>query len=175
LLAKEGFHDANKLTLEITVPSNYTMHIDTAQVIVSQLEKIGVSATIKLVDWATWLNDVYIGRQYEATIISLDSPIVSARSFLSRYQTNAADNFMNFSAADFDAVYNEALHETDNAKRDELYKEAQRIISGDAAGVYIQDIFYFFVFRGGKFDGALNYPLYVIDFASMYEKGKEND
>jgi peptide/nickel transport system substrate-binding protein len=96
LLAEEGFNEEHKLTLEITVPSNYTQHIDTAQVIVSQLEKIGVSASIKLVDWATWLNDVYSGRRYEATIISLDSPIVSAKSFLSRYYSSASNNFVNF-------------------------------------------------------------------------------
>jgi peptide/nickel transport system substrate-binding protein len=169
LLAEEGFDEEHKLTLEITVPSNYTMHIDTAQVIVSQLEKIGVSATIKLVDCETWLNDVYVGRQYEATIISLDSPIVSAKSFLARYNSSAADNFMNFSSADFDETYNAALKELDNAKRDRLYREAQQIITENAAGVFIQDIFYFFVLRGGRFGGALNYPLYVIDFASMYE------
>jgi peptide/nickel transport system substrate-binding protein len=175
LLEQEGFNEENKLTLEITVPSNYTMHIDTAQVIVSQLEKIGVSASIKLVDWATWLNDVYSGRQYEATIISLDSPIVSAKSFLSRYYSNAADNFMSFSSADFDRVYDAALNETDSSERDTLYREAQRIITEHAAGVFIQDIFYFYVFRGAKFGGALNYPLYVIDFASMYETGIETD
>ncbi len=175
LLAEEGFGEGNRLTLEITVPSNYTMHVDTAQVIVSQLENIGVSASIKLVDWATWLNDVYSGRQYEATIISLDSPIVSAKSFLSRYYSTAADNFINFSAADFDNVYDAVLTETDSAERDRLYREAQRIITEHAASVYIQDIFYFFVFRGGRFGGALNYPLYVIDFASIYETGTEKD
>jgi peptide/nickel transport system substrate-binding protein len=169
LLAEEGFNAENKLTLEITVPSNYTQHIDTAQVIVSQLEKIDVSATIKLVDWATWLNDVYSGRQYEATIISLDSPIVSAKSFLSRYETQAGNNFVNFSSAEFDEVYNTALNEIDDAERIRLYQEAQRIITENAASVYIQDIFSFFVLRKGKFGGALNYPLYTTDFASIYE------
>ena len=58
--------------------------------------------------------------------------------------------------------------EADSEKRAALYKEAQRIISSDAAGVYIQDIFYFKAFRGGAYGGVLNYPLYAIDFASMY-------
>ncbi len=174
LLAEEGFGEENPLTLEITIPSNYTMHIDTAQVIVSQLEKIGVDASIKLVDWAAWLSDVYADRQYEATIISLDSPIVSSRSFLSRYYSSASDNFMNFSSAEFDEVYDAALSETNSAERDRLYRDAQRIITEHAAGVYIQDIFYFFVFRGGTYGGALNYPLYVTDFASIYTRTEKD-
>jgi len=168
LLSQAGFNNTNRLSLEITVPSNFTMHVDTAQVIVSQLKEIGVDANIKLVDWSTWLSEVYFGRQYQATIISLDSPTVSPRSFLTRYRSDDSNNFKNFNNADFDKVYDAALTETDTANRIRLYKDAQRIITENAAGVYIQDILYFTAFRGSVYGGALNYPLYVIDFASIY-------
>ncbi|GBU27864.1 hypothetical protein R84B8_01407 [Treponema sp. R8-4-B8] len=35
LLAEAGFNDARKLSLEITVPSEYAMHVDTAQVLLN--------------------------------------------------------------------------------------------------------------------------------------------
>jgi peptide/nickel transport system substrate-binding protein len=168
LLAEAGFDGQNrKLTLEITVPSSYAMHVDTAQVIVNQLEKIGALANIKLVDWNTWLSDVYSGRQYQSTIISLDSPNVSPKSFLSRYHSNAGNNFINFKNAAFDGIFDSVLIEKNDNERIRQYKEAQRVITENAASVYIQDIFYFFVLRGGLFSGVLNYPLYVIDFASI--------
>jgi len=173
LLSEAGYNDKNKFSLEISVPSNYGMHIDTAQVIVSQLEKIGVNASIKLVDWSTWLSDVYFGKQYQATIISLDSPSVTPRSFLTRYQSNSGSNFINFSNEEFDEVYNAALKETNSERRIKLYKDAQRIIAENAASVYIQDIFSFIALRGGAYDGVLDYPLYVVDFASIY--GKNNN
>ena len=173
LLAEAGYGEGGQvLPLEITVPSNYTMHVDTAQVIVSQLAKIGVQASIKLVDWASWLSGVYRQRQYQATIISLDSTNVSPRSFLSRYHSDAGSNFINFSNNDYDRVYDAALTEIDDEKRAELYREAQRIIVANAASVYIQDIFYFKAFRGGVYAGIKNYPLYVIDFASIHGAGK---
>jgi len=168
LLSQAGFNNSNKLSMEISVPSNFSMHVDTAQVIAGQLEKIGVNANIRLVDWSTWLTDIYFGRQYQATIISLDSPSISPRSFLTRYQSDSGSNFINFKNSGFDKVYNAALTETDIDKRIRLYKDAQRIITENAASVYIQDIFSFIVFRGGAFSGALDYPLYVIDFASIY-------
>ncbi|MDR0302029.1 MAG: ABC transporter substrate-binding protein [Treponema sp.] len=154
--------------LEITVPSNYSMHVDTAQVIANQLSKIGVTVTIKLVDWATWLSDVYFGRNYMGTIISLDSPIVSPKSFLNRYYSTNSSNFINFSNSDFDRIYDSILVETDETKRIGLYRDAQRAITENAASVFIQDILYYKAIDR-SYDGVLEYPLYVIDFASIYE------
>jgi len=173
LLAQAGFNDAHRLTLEITVPSNFTMHVDTAQVIANQLEKIGINTHIKLVDWGTWLSDIYFGRHYQATIISLDSSIVSPANFLSRYRSDNGSNFINFNNSDFDMVYNKALAETDKDKYISLIKDAQKIITENAASVFIQDILYFIAFRSGSYAGSLDYPLYVIDFASLY--GIENN
>ena len=168
LLSEAGY--PNGFQLEITICSNFTMHVDTAQVIVNQLSGAGIRTTIRLVDWATWLTDVYRNRKYQSTIISLDAPNVSPRSFLSRYLSDAGDNFINFKNPGFDRVYNAALVESDEGKRIALYKEAQRIISDNAASVYIQDILGFRAFTAGRFGGVVNYPLYVIDFASIYRK-----
>jgi peptide/nickel transport system substrate-binding protein len=166
LLAEAGYPGG--FTLEITVPSIYTMHVDTAQVIAGQLSEAGISASIRLVDWGTWLSEVYGERKYQATIISLDAVTVSPRSFLSRYLSDAQDNFINFKNADFDRTYRAAIAEIDEERRIALYKEAQRIISETAASVYLQDIMGFRVFTKGLVGGVLNYPLSVIDFASMY-------
>jgi peptide/nickel transport system substrate-binding protein len=169
LLSQAGFDGQNKkLSFEITVSSSYSMHVDTAQVIADQLEKIGVTVNIRLVDWNTWLSDVYTGRQYQATIISLDSPNVSPKGFLSRYRSDAGNNFINFRNEEFDIIYKNILIEPDESRRIDYYKNAQRVIVENAASVYIQDVSYPKVFHGGLFGGDLNYPLYVIDFASYY-------
>jgi peptide/nickel transport system substrate-binding protein len=168
-LLKEAGQDAG-FALEITVPSNYTMHVDTAQVIVNQLGRVGIRASIRLVDWATWLSDVYRGRKYQATIISLDAANSSPRMFLSRYLSTGGSNFINFKNADYDRVYQASLSETDEARRIALYREAQRIISDNAASVYIQDIYSFRAFPKGRYTGVLGYPLFVTDFASITPK-----
>jgi peptide/nickel transport system substrate-binding protein len=165
LLTSAGY--GSGFSLEIAVPSNYTMHVDTAQVIVNQLAKIGVSVTIKLVDWPTWLSEVYQGRRYEATIISLDAPSISPRGFLARYHSANRSNFVNFRSPAYDRVYDAALTEPGEEERAELYKQAQRIISEEAAGVYIQDIINFLAFPG-NYGGFVSYPLYILDFAPIF-------
>jgi peptide/nickel transport system substrate-binding protein len=172
LLAEAGY--PNGFPLEITVPSVYVMHVDTAQVLVNQLAKAGVAVTIRQVDWATWLSDVYRDRNFQATVISLDSNSISPRSFLARYRSNAGSNFINFKSADFDSLYDKSLAEQDDAKRIAIYKNAQKLISNNAASVYIQDILGFKVFPRGRFGGVLNYPLYVTDFSTITGTGAGN-
>jgi peptide/nickel transport system substrate-binding protein len=145
------------------------MHVDTAQVLVNQLGEAGINAVITLVDWATWLTDVYRNRKYAATIISFDGSSVplSPRSFLGRYVSTSGSNFISFNNPKYDEVYNAALAESNGERRASLYREAQRIISENAASVYIQDIMSFQVFRN-NFRGVVNYPLNVIDFSVIY-------
>lgn len=166
LLAEAGYPKG--FPLEITVASNYTMHVNTAEVIVNHLAGIGIRATIKLVDWTTWLSEVYRERKYQATVISVDGVTVSPRSFLYRYVSDSDANFVNFNSPDFDQIYGTAVKESDTDKRIALYKEAQQSISDGAASVYIQDIYSFTVFAKGRYGGKLNYPLYVIDFSTIY-------
>jgi peptide/nickel transport system substrate-binding protein len=165
LLAAAGL--SGGFPLEITVPSNYTMHVDTAQVLADQLAKINIRVSIKLVDWATWLSGVYRDRNYQATIISLDSASISPRSFLTRYRSDNGSNFINFKSTAFDRVYDASLTELDEAKRIALYKEAQKIISDEAASVYIQDIIGYTAWPK-NYAGFVHYPLYTSDFSTVY-------
>ena len=167
LMAEAGY--SSGFNMEIKVPSNYSMHIDTAQVIVNQLARINIQAVIRLVDWASWLSDTYRNRNYEATIISLDGSTLSPQSFLSRYVSTAGGNFFNFNNDEYDRFYAGIPGEINEETRIRLYREAQKMISDQAPAVFIQDIYAFQVFSGG-FRGALTYPLYVLDFSTIYRQ-----
>ena len=165
LLSEAGY--ANGFSMTITVPSNYTVHVDTAQVIVSELKKAGITAQIKQVDFATWLSEVYTQHNYESTIISVDGTTLSPRSYLSRYVSDASNNFVNYRNSEFDSVYKQAASELNEDKRVELYKQAQALLSKDAASVYIEDIANLNVLKDG-FSGFTPYPLYVFDASVIY-------
>jgi peptide/nickel transport system substrate-binding protein len=169
LLADAGYPDG--FDLEITVPSNYVVHVDTAQVIVNQLAQIGIKTTIKQVDWPTWLSETYVGRNYQATVISVGGASISPKNELARYRSTADDNFYNFKSEDFDRVYAQAAAETDQAKKKDLYNQAQQIISDEAASVYIQDIAGLSALSK-EYDGLVGYPIYgVSDYAQLRRVG----
>lgn len=166
LLSEAGY--PNGFSFTITVPSNYQVHVDTAQVIINELKAIGVTATIKQVDWATWLSQVYTNRQYEATIISVDGANLSPESFLGRYVSTNKNNFFNYKDSAYDTIYNQAVNESNDAKRVQLFDQAQELISKDAANVFIQDIASLTALKTG-YSGFTAYPLFVIDLSTIYK------
>ncbi|MCR5033144.1 MAG: ABC transporter substrate-binding protein [Lachnospiraceae bacterium] len=164
LLAEAGYPDG--FTFSITVPSNYQPHVDTAQVIAEQLKEVGITANINLVEWATWLSDVYSGRQYETTVIGVDASMLSAGALLDRYRSDASGNFMNFNSPAYDAAIDAAESSVDDDAKTAAYKQCEQIISDEAASVYIQDMVNL-VALNNKYEGYVFYPLYVQDFAKL--------
>ena len=165
LLAEAGYPDGFSFT--ITVPSNYQQHIDTATVLVEELKAIGVTAEIQLVEWDTWLSDVYSNRNYQATVVGVDASTMTASALLGRFVSDAHNNFVNYNNPDYDAAYAKATSATDDAEKTQYYKECETILSQTAANVYIQDIVEL-VALNKKYAGYEFYPLYVQDFSKLY-------
>lgn len=164
LMKEARYEDGFSMT--ITVPSNYQPHIDTAQVLVEQLKAINIDAKIELVEWSSWLSDVYADRNYESTVIGVDAAELTARALLDRFESSAGNNFINFSNAEYDQVYAEVISCNDMEQQTELYKRLETILTEDAANVYIQDMAEF-VALNNKYEGYEFYPLYVQDISKI--------
>lgn len=164
LLAEAGYPDGFSFT--ISVPSNYQPHIDTAQVLVEQFKEIGVDAQIQLIEWDSWVSDVYQGREFQSTVVGIDASNITGASLLQRFTSEAPKNFINYQNPAYDEAFNNAITATDDAEKTKYYKECQRILSEDAANVYIQDLPEF-VALNKKYTGYEFYPLYVQDVAKI--------
>ena len=164
LLKEAGY--PNGFDLEITVPSNYQPHINTAEVLVNQLKAVGINASIKLVEWNTWLNDTYIGRNYQSTVVGVDASYLTARALLERFYSTADNNFINFSSDEYDDLYEKVIIATDDNEKTAMYKRMEEILTEDAANVYLQDMAEF-VALNKKFTGYEFYPLYVFDMSKI--------
>lgn len=165
LLAEAGYPDGFSFTL--TVPSNYQQHVDCAQVIAEQLKQIGVTANIQLIEWESWVSDVYTDRNYEATVVGVDASSLTAASLLRRFTSTAPNNFINYSSEAYDEAFAKAESSVDDAEKTEYYKECETLLAEDAANVYIQDL-PCFVALNKKYGGYEFYPLYVQDLAKLY-------
>lgn len=164
LLKEAGYE--NGFSFTITVPSNYQQHIDTAQVLVEEFKAIGVDAQIQLIEWDSWLSDVYQNRQFQSTVVGVDASSLTGAALLERFTSTSSKNFINFSSADYDTAFANAISSTDDAQKTEYYKECERILSEEAANVYIQDLPEF-VAINKKYTGYEFYPLYVQDVAKL--------
>ena len=165
LLKEAGYDESNPLKFTVKVPSNYDIHVATSQVLAEQYKKIGVQAEIQLIEWSAWLTDVYRSRDYEATIVALDSALAPS-DVLKRYTSTAKNNFVNYENAEFDTLFAKALASTVDSEKVTLYKEIQQLLTKDAASVYLQDGAKL-VAVNKKFTNFLFYPVYVLDLAAI--------
>lgn len=164
LLADAGYADGFSFTIK--VPSSYQRHVDTALMIKDMLAKVNITVNVEQIEWATWLEDVYANRDYEATVIGIagkPDPDTVMKIYTSTYDRN----FYNYSNPEYDELIEEGKAETDTAARAEIYKQCQQILVDDAVCVYTMDPANVKYARNNV-GGIKNYSTYFIDMASLY-------
>ena len=164
LLAEAGYPDGFDMT--ITVPSNYTPHVNTATVLLELLREVGINVTVQRLDWGTWLQDVYTDRKFQSTITGLTSDNMPARKLLDRFASTAHNNFTNYSNEEYDEIFAQAIAATDDAEQVGLYKQLEKNLTENAANVYLQDMADLVAVRNGL-QGLTFYPLYVLDVSAL--------
>ena len=125
LLAEAG---ADDLTLTLTIPSFYPTTI--AQILVSDLAEVGITLEVDSVDFATWLNDVYVNKDYDLSFVLH----TEARDF-----ENWADPeyYFAYDNPEVTRLFTESLAAVDEAEAAELLAQAARLVSEDAAGDWL--------------------------------------
>ena len=163
LMAEAGYENGFDLTC--TVPSNYLIHVNTAVELASELKAIGINLEIKQVDWGTWLEQVYKGRQYETTVIALTSSY-APYDVLERYQSTSDGNFINYSNSEVDKLMAQIPLTADNDERTELYHQVLGLLTADACSVYLQDPTTITAVST-RLEGYHVYPMYVQDMSQV--------
>ncbi len=122
LLKEAGLENGFKTTLKLPPPA-YAR--DGGQIIASELREIGIDAEIIPLEWADWLKQVFTDKDYDMTIVSHTEP-----NDIDIYARK--DYYFNYHNPGFDKVIEELNLTSDEAKRKELYGEAQKILARDA-------------------------------------------
>ena len=165
LLAQAGYPDGFDMT--ISVPNNYQPHMDTAEVVAEQLREAGINVTIQPVEWSTWLDTIYNGRQFQATVVGVDAANMTARAMLERFTSDYGKNFINYNNPAYDALFQQAINAQDEAEQTDLYKQMETMLADTAANVYIQDLCDLVAMRQ-DLGGLKFYPIYVLDLSTVY-------
>ena len=164
LMADAGYADG--FDMEIAIVSSYEFHMQTGEVIVEQLKEIGINATIKGMDNGTWLDEVYNGRNFAATITALTSDMTPGY-LMNRFVTDSKKNFINFQSAEYDEIYGKAQAALDPAEKAGYYKELQKILCDEAGSAFIQTPANMTAISK-RLAGYKFYPVYVQDMSTVY-------
>lgn len=125
LLADAGVED---LELTLTIPNFYSTTIP--QILVSNLDEVGITLEVDSVDFSTWLNDVYINQDYDLSFVLH----TEARDFENWANP---DYYFTYDNAEVQDLYARSLAATDEDEAAQLLAEAARIVSEDAAADWL--------------------------------------
>ena len=127
LLAEAGYPNGFEASLKLP-PVGYAQRA--GEVIASQLGRIGIKVAISQLQWPQWLSEVFKERNYDLTIVAH-----TEANDLDRYARSGY--YWGYESPEFKAKWRDVVAATDAAKRDELLKEAQRIVARDAVNGFL--------------------------------------
>lgn len=127
LLVEAGYSNGLTLSLKLPPPSYARRG---GEIIAAQLRDIGVETEIENVEWAQWIEQVFKGGDFDLTIVShtepLDIGIYANPDYYFQYDNVAVQELMDAFSV-----------ETDTAKRDQMLRDAQKIIADDYVNGYL--------------------------------------
>ncbi len=133
LLTDAGYASGFETTIRF---ANFDLHKRNAEITAGQLAAVGIKTKLESMELATWLTDVYRGRNYTLNPLT-HSARLDPDPLLNRYVCKHAENYRNYCNAKYDALIADAAKTTDQQKRKEQYAEAQKMLVEDAVAVWL--------------------------------------
>jgi len=120
--------------LVMALPEIYEPHVRAGEMYQAMLEEIGLDVELRLVDWSTWLNDVYRGGNYDFTVIGHTGKL-DPDGRLSGYGTG--DSYVHWENPEAAAAIEEGRRVVDFDRRKELYGRALELMAIEVPHVYV--------------------------------------
>ncbi|MFW6313280.1 MAG: ABC transporter substrate-binding protein, partial [Spirochaetota bacterium] len=120
--------------LIMALPEIYEPHVRAGEMYQAMLEEIGLDVELRLVDWSTWLNDVYRGGNFDFTVIGHTGKL-DPDGRLSGYGTGTS--YVHWENAEAAAAIEAGRRVVDFERRKELYGRALELMAIEVPHAYI--------------------------------------
>jgi len=128
LLAEAGYPNGFDAVLRVAPQYYYTVR--TGEVLVDQLQKVGVKIKIEQIEWGQWLSRVWKDADYDLTIIGHAEAWDIANYANPKY-------YFRYDSADFQKLFQDSEVTVDDKARRELYVKMQKKLVEDAPVVWL--------------------------------------
>ena len=129
LLEEAGYGDGG-LMISFELPEPYNIERRSGQVIAQQLSEVGIEVELSVVEWGTWIQRIFLGGDYDMTIIGHSEPrdinIYGNPDYYYKYDNPAIGELL--------AAAEAAQDEADQIA---AYQTIARIIAEDAVNVWV--------------------------------------
>lgn len=168
LLAEAGYPNGVETTL--ILPQAYDFHIRNGEVVAEQLAQVGIKCKLETMEWGTWLQQVYSGRQFALTAIGATGRL-DPEPFLNAYVSTSKENFRNYSNPRYDELATEGIVEGDEQKRHEIYAQMQTLLADDAAALFLLSPLSSVTMQR-PVEGWVVYPIDIYDLRTVWRSDR---
>ncbi|PJM76920.1 ABC transporter substrate-binding protein [Bifidobacterium felsineum] len=123
LMAEAGYSESNPLELSLTYANIYGTEL--GDQLRSQLKPIGIDLKVNVVEFSTWLQDVYTNHDFDISLVDHNE----SHDF---YSWADPTYYFGYDNAEVQKLYNEGVAATTDKERDAKFAEAAKLISEDA-------------------------------------------
>ncbi|KFI52793.1 ABC transporter substrate-binding protein [Bifidobacterium biavatii] len=123
LMKEAGYSTDKPLQLTLTYANIYGTEL--GDQLRSQLAKIGIDLKVNVVEFSTWLQDVYTNKDYDISLVDHNE----SHDF---YQWADPTYYYNYDNKEVQQLYAQAIAATSDDQRDELLAKAAKLVSEDA-------------------------------------------
>ncbi len=159
LLADAGYPEGFKIKFEL--PEPYATERRAGQVIAQQLAEVGIEVDLSVVEWGTWIQRIFLGGDYDMTIIGHSEP-----RDINIYGN--PDYYYHYDNPRVRELLAQAEAATTDADQTAAYQEIARIIANDAVNVWVFSPPYLVAARNDVFGFWTNQPTPAIDMTEVY-------
>jgi peptide/nickel transport system substrate-binding protein len=133
LLGQAGVKD---LTMDLLATSDYPETVTAAQIVTDNLAPLGITAKIRTVDFATWLDEQNNGH-FDMLMMGWLGNIDPNDFYYAQHHTGGKSNAQKFSNPQVDALLDAGRIETNREKRLDDYTKAATIIADQVSYLYL--------------------------------------
>jgi peptide/nickel transport system substrate-binding protein len=132
--AKSELLKPTKQKITIVIPQELADAKEMKIFFEQNLKGKGWNVEVVLMEWDK-LMDGYSKKKHQAFLVSMNMDYPDADFLLRNFESNNSDNFSGLSNKKLDRLINDSRLETDKAKRNELYKEAIKLLDESSVTV----------------------------------------
>jgi peptide/nickel transport system substrate-binding protein len=166
----KSMHIPSGKVFTMALPQNYEAHVKAGQLYQEMLENVGLKVQIKLVDWSTWLSDVYRGGNYDFTVIGHTGKL-DPSGRLGGYG-DPAKNYVKWDNAEALQAIAKATEVVDFGQRKALYGRALELMAQEVPHVYVGTSHSYLLTRSNVTGFHIDVKLDTLDFRNVTVNGK---
>lgn len=132
-LAREAGYSEDRV-FDLVLPQNFAPHVTAGELYQEMLREAGIQARIRMVDWPTWISDVYGNANYDLTVIGHTGKLDPDGRFIGYGSGNM---YVRYPNERLEELITEGRRTLEFSRRQEIYTQVQRIFAEQVPFVFV--------------------------------------